>query len=103
MSTLDNLVRPLDTYSEQHGRYPPAKSMEDLQKILVPKYLADLRVRDGWGRPWHFEMSPQDYRISSLGADNLPGRARKDPDTDIILHNGRFESFCPGAVVTYGQ
>ena len=101
VGSLDRLIPAIDAYAANYGRYPAARSMEELRSVLVPQYLSELPLRDGWDRAWHFEMSAHDYRISSLGADDrpdTPSAASSNVDVDIILHNGEWVSVTPGAV-----
>jgi len=50
---LDLLARAMETYLYEHGRYPAAKSIDDLRQAIVPVYVPDFPATDGWGRRWH--------------------------------------------------
>ena len=53
----------------------PAISREDLAKILVPKYIAAIPEKDGWGHPYDFHLATGDPQavtvmgIRSAGQD----------------------------------
>jgi hypothetical protein len=37
----------------------PAISREELEKLLVPKYIAQIPAQDGWGNPYEFHLNVQ--------------------------------------------
>jgi len=67
--------------AEKHAEDPqnigdiPVISPEDLAKILVPKYIAAIPEKDGWGHPYEFHLNASDpdavtvFGLRSGGAD----------------------------------
>jgi hypothetical protein len=53
----------------------PAISLAELERLLVPKYIAAIPQADGWGRPYEFRLNTQDpnadyvMAMRSAGAD----------------------------------
>jgi hypothetical protein len=53
----------------------PVISRTDLAKLLVPKYIADIPDKDGWGHPYEFHLNASDpnavtvFGLRSGGAD----------------------------------
>lgn len=82
----------------------PAISREDLAKVLVPKYIAAIPAKDGWGHPYEFRLNTRDLggehvmAVRSPGKDGrfsgdsyaIAGFAPADHDQDITWMDGYF-------------
>jgi uncharacterized protein len=83
--------------------YPPI-SFEELEKILVPIYLAELPKTDGWGHPYEYYLNAADLMAQHVMMIRSPGRdgrfseglysvsafAPGDFDQDIVWSDGYF-------------
>lgn len=59
----------------------PAISREELRKILVPKYIAEIPEKDGWGNPYEFHLEtrdPEATRVMGLRSAGRDGRFSGD-------------------------
>jgi hypothetical protein len=52
----------------------PAISREDLAKILVPKYIAAIPEKDGWGHPYDFHLATNDPQAVTVMGLRSAGR-----------------------------
>jgi len=52
----------------------PRISRDDLARILVPKYLAAVPERDGWGNPYEYRLETQDLEAEPLMAVRSAGK-----------------------------
>lgn len=52
----------------------PRISRDDLARILVPKYLAAVPERDGWGNPYEYRLETQDLEAQPLMAVRSAGK-----------------------------
>jgi hypothetical protein len=82
----------------------PAISREDLAKVLVPKYIAEIPEQDGWGHPYDFHLdtkNPNAFVAMGLRSSGRDGRfsgdvyevghfAPGDVDQDIPWVDGYF-------------
>jgi hypothetical protein len=82
----------------------PAISHQDLAKVLVPKYIAALPEKDGWGHPYEFHLdtrNPDAVAVMGLRSAGRDGRfsgsvykvgsfAPADLDQDIPWVDGYF-------------
>jgi hypothetical protein len=96
--------------AEKHSEEPqnmkdvPVISREDLAKILVPKYIAAIPEKDGWGHPYELHLNANDpnavtvFGLRSGGADgkfsgdvyeigSFPGA---DAKQDLVWVDGYF-------------
>jgi hypothetical protein len=88
----------------------PAISREDLAKILVPKYIAAIPEKDGWGQPYDFHLATSDPQavavmgIRSAGHDGtfsgtvyeIGAFPPADVDQDIAWVDGYFSRWPEG-------
>ena len=93
------------------GDYPLI-SQEELEHLLVPRYIQRLPAEDGWGHPFEVRVKVNDvfsnhvYLIRSPGRDGeystdsyLPGRFDEDKfDEDIVWADGSFVRWPEGGV-----
>ncbi|MFL6195630.1 MAG: hypothetical protein ACJ75H_15750 [Thermoanaerobaculia bacterium] len=59
----------------------PVISREDLRKILVPKYIAEIPEKDGWGHPYEFHLetrNPEATMAMGLRSAGRDGRFSGD-------------------------
>lgn len=80
----------------------PPISAAALERVLVPKYLAALPTRDGWGRPYEFRLATGDANadyvmaVRSAGSDGrfsadvYPIGAFADEAEDLVWSDGYF-------------
>ena len=74
---------------------------ENLRRAVEPTYVKHLARTDGWGNPFEFTGSAQEYSIRSLGSDRradarfVPG-ATTDFASDIVYSNGTFLTYPEG-------
>jgi type II secretory pathway pseudopilin PulG len=51
----------------------PVISREELAKLLVPKYIASIPEKDGWGNPYEFHLNTTDPNAVQVMALRSPG------------------------------
>lgn len=61
----------VEAYAIDHQRFPPAKNMEELRKLVEPIYVRTLPMTDAWGTPFEYRVSEDghSYTIASAGSD----------------------------------
>src|SRR4051794_17781760 len=52
----------------------PVISREELAKVLVPKYIAAIPEKDGWGNPYEFRLNTQDANATRVMAVRSAGK-----------------------------
>ena len=52
----------------------PVISRQDLAKVLVPRYIAAIPEKDGWGHPYEFRLNTQDPNATRVMAVRSAGR-----------------------------
>jgi hypothetical protein len=52
----------------------PVISRQDLAKILVPRYIAEIPETDGWGHPYEFRLNTQDPNATRVMAVRSAGK-----------------------------
>lgn len=81
----------------------PPISKEELESLLVPDYLTELPVADGWGRPLEFRLAraPRGENMMALrsagpdgefssSAYELGSFDKRDPTADVVWIDGFF-------------
>ncbi len=82
----------------------PVISREDLEKILVPKYIAEIPKQDGWGHPYEFHLNTKDpnaVRVMGLRSAGRDGKFAgnvyevgnflpPEYDQDVVWMDGYF-------------
>jgi hypothetical protein len=82
----------------------PVISRADLAKILVPKYIAAIPEKDGWGHPYELHLNASDpnavtvFGLRSGGADGkfsadtyeIGGFPQDDAKQDVVWVDGYF-------------
>jgi hypothetical protein len=52
----------------------PVIARKDLAKVLVPKYIAAIPEKDGWGHPYEFRLNTGDLDADFMMAVRSPGK-----------------------------
>jgi general secretion pathway protein G len=78
------LTTAIESYIAEKG--VPPETLEE----LVPKYLSEIPLRDGWGNEFIYEVGEdnQTYSLISLGKDGVEGG--EGFNADIVVENGEF-------------
>lgn len=77
---------------------PGRVSYDEMRRALEPTYIKHLPRTDGWGNPFQFTSSEQDYTIRALGSDHrvdatfIPGPTT-DFARDLVYANGSFLAY----------
>ncbi len=67
----------------------PVISREELAKVLVPKYIASIPEKDGWGNPYEFHLNTTDPKAEhAMGLRSAGKDGRFSTDVYVI---GSFE------------
>jgi len=79
-------------------QYPQAESLEELRRLLQPRYMPAVPLTDAWRTPIRFEVSKdrKGYRLISAGAD------RKFNPESWAVANQELTDFAEDAVFEYG-
>lgn len=81
-AAMREVALALDTYSKQHGRFPPASSTAELAKTVQSAHL--LPKQDAWGHEFRYLCWPaapagcEHYSFASAGKDGV--FERDDPE-----------------------
>lgn len=60
----------LAAYKQDHGTFPPAKTLEEARAAIEPTYIARAAMHDAWGHAYRYELDGRGgYRLVSAGAD----------------------------------
>lgn len=91
MGDMHTIATANGTYKVDQQDYAP-----NLAALVGGEYLQVLVVNDGWGNPFVYNTTGDDYDLSSLGSDgaggpNPPVPWVNDPfEPDLIVRNGQF-------------
>lgn len=111
MADLRSVATACEAYFVDRNAYPAARSMDELARILEPKYLQTCPRRDGWGIPYSYftrkveGAGPQSYRIVCSGSDRVvetkdpwsyPEGATTNYADDIVYSDGIFVRYPEG-------
>jgi len=85
----------MESYYDVHNQYPEVGSITELERLIVPEYLEELPVEDGWRRPFQVASTPTAYEIRSAGKDGVfevlpPRGATSDVNDDIVWRDGEL-------------
>ncbi len=101
-STLNNMRtigQALERYAIDHeSRYPKGTSLAALETKLVPTYIKELPLDDGWKHPLRYDVndSRASFTLRALGKDGelqQDNAATEDIDPferDIVMVDGAF-------------
>ncbi|MEO1368244.1 MAG: type II secretion system protein GspG [Acidobacteriota bacterium] len=91
---MHTLAAALERYAADHHGYPVAASVDDLQPVVVPRYLKSLPSVDGWGHPLVYEVRDRGtgYSLSSPGKDGVFSAPSADQEfnADLVVIDGAF-------------
>jgi hypothetical protein len=90
-----------ETYATDNNKYPNARDVAGLEKLLVPTYIRTFPHQDAWGHAYVYVVSPDSahYIIASAGPDgkleaaSTVFRPAKDPRAygdDLVFSDGEF-------------
>ena len=87
MADMRSLATASEAYATDTNKYPDAKTIAELGKLIVPIYIRVAPEKDGWGTPFRYAVSAdlQTYRFVSAGPDKT-----FDTKDDIVFENGEF-------------
>lgn len=78
-----------------------ARNIEELQPLLVPKYIRTLPTADGWNHPLRVSSDGTTYELVSPGKDGVYRGCRGGTtdrfDDDICFADGMFTQYPEGA------
>jgi Type II secretion system (T2SS), protein G len=84
----------IEAYGVDHPAYPKAKTIEELRELVQPSYIANTPMKDAWGTPFRYLVSPdgKTYRLVSAGSDGTFAEASwavpaflSDSEADAVL------------------
>lgn len=94
MADMRTLATALEARATDTNEYPSTRSVADLAPLLVPKYVKQLPVVDGWGHAYRYSAEKEVYTIWSAGRDGkfqqYKAGATTNFDCDIVFSNGSF-------------
>jgi hypothetical protein len=118
VDAIRDIGTAVEAYKLANGSYPVVSSgeIEELQGILVPKFLSEFHSKDAWGNSLEYYCLKQDgpYFIISLGSDHnrdiglyqtdrspsgLGFKVIENVQEDIIFSNGVFVRYPQGIKV----
>lgn len=77
MSSFEELKEALNRYREKNrGQDPKATSIDELTKILVPKYVSSVPKADAWGTPLQVRSKEGELSVISAGSDRKFNESR---------------------------
>jgi hypothetical protein len=96
MMAIKDVSIALERYRHDHGSYPTANTMAELQKALAP-LLDHARSRDRWGELLLIEVNGDSYMVASKGDDRTGGPefggAVSTPGHSITLKDAIFVQY----------
>jgi type II secretory pathway pseudopilin PulG len=114
MADMRSVSTAVEAYATDTNQYPKVASYDDLQPLLVPKYIRSLPTRDGWNNPLRYACVKEEqgrctgYAVGSAGKDGRferddltayvqspPGGTRSF-DCDLVYSNGEFIEYPEG-------
>ena len=118
MADIRSLATAVESYAADTNEYPKGSSSSDLSQVLLPKYMKNVPIVDGWGNPLQYSClkdpaaqsdkcagfvirsAGKDLRFEQDVQDTL---AAKEPqstsnfDCDIVYASGKFVEYPEGA------
>ncbi len=79
---FEQIHEALSKYDRKKGSFPDSLSdLADLEDHSLPfDEAGELWWFDGWNRPFHYEKTPDGFRLGSLGRDGVAGGVGLDAD-----------------------
>lgn len=114
MADIRSIATAVEAYGADNNGYPQATSIETLEPLIRPKYIAAMPNNDGWGHPMmYFCYETKDgrctgYVLGSGGKDGMfehsnprdyvdsPPGGTSNFNADLIYANGRFIEYPEG-------
>jgi type II secretory pathway pseudopilin PulG len=105
MGDMRTIATAWEARAEESKTYivgrPGNVSYEALRRVLEPTYVKHLPRTDGWGNPFRFSSTDQEYSVRSMGSDHrLDAKVTPGPTTDfardIIYENGSWVVYPEG-------
>ena len=98
MSDFRTIATAAAAYKVDHGAYPAAKSIDELQKLVQPIYVKSLPTRDAWGNALRYVSDGKVMTIVSAGADGAfneaswgtPAKWMQSFSEDAVWTDGSF-------------
>lgn len=99
MVDIQAVATAIEAHAVQHGAYPEASSLAQLEAAVVPTYAASLPPLDGWAHPFDVSSTREGYVLRSAGKDRLfehddpwtyEAAATTSFTSDIVFSNGEF-------------
>lgn len=96
---LEVLGLALKAYKMKYGRYPAARSVAELEAMLIPEFVSNVTTKDKWGTELRYVVSKdgRSYRLISAGADTMFDEASwtkkgrlASADEDAVLDSGEL-------------
>jgi hypothetical protein len=96
MMAIRDVSIALERYRHDHGTYPMANTMAELQKAVAP-LLDHVQSTDRWGEPLVVEVTNESYTVTSKGDDRTGGHefggAVSIPGHSITMKDAVFVQF----------
>ncbi|OGF65017.1 MAG: hypothetical protein A2Y62_14425 [Candidatus Fischerbacteria bacterium RBG_13_37_8] len=76
---IQNIAAAVESYKNDHNAYPETLPVQQLQSLLVPKYIDKIYVQDAWKNDFRYiawkenpeSVGPDNYIIASAGKDGV--------------------------------
>lgn len=90
---LQSLAAGAETFALDNNAYPVAEDVHQLNDLLVPEYVSNRLILDGWGNEFQVAAAAEGYILLSTGKDGMvqadpPGGVIVDPNDDLIIQDG---------------
>lgn len=69
---LELIGSALERYAIDHGGYPEASSVQEIEDLVTPTYMSRVPQRDSWRQEWRLTSSADHFVLSSDGPDGVP-------------------------------
>jgi len=100
MADLRSIGTAVEEYSVDHDAYPVANDLDELSRLIAPRYIRAVPRTDGWGRPFLVHADGESYTLVSPGKDGLvsgcEGGATSTFASDVCFADGEFTQWPEG-------
>jgi general secretion pathway protein G len=100
MADMRSIGTALEAYAVDHGAYPVADDLAQVEGLLEPVYIQAMPTRDGWEHRFDAASSASQYHVVSPGKDGVFQGCRGGPTNtfaaDICFANGQFTQWPEG-------
>jgi type II secretory pathway pseudopilin PulG len=107
MADIRSIATAVEAYQVDYDQYPPAKTFDELSRMISPTYIRQVPAEDAWGHKWWYSCwstkgaaTCDSYGIASAGKDGkferssissyTPDDKTQSSDCDIVYSNGSF-------------